>query len=322
MINPNKNLWIWGPIDGRLIYVSYFMIAIQGPLPRLYKYPWSESFFYFIKDKMTFVSDEEEIRESGKKHFKTWILNDKNFERVKADYQKALTDLRNIQSGISKDFLSLLNDGDLFNLYSHWQELYLSFWGVGLVLELANLGGEKILKQSISNKVDNQKTFFSVMEKLSAPERLSFYQEEELDLLKIKNIQKKKKINHLLEKHAGKYFWIRNSYFEQKQLGTDYFRQALNGIKRQKEKIKEIKNLPQKRIDEKRLIIREYKFNKEIVKISQRLSYSIWWQDSRKKEIFIANHYIDLFLKEISKRKRIKFFDLKFYWPAELIGLL
>ena len=322
MINPQKKLWIWGPIDGRPIYISYFMIAIARRLPRYYKYHWPEVLFYFIKDKMTFVSHNQNIRAAGKRHFQAWILNDKNFKKVKADYQKALSELKDFQAEISKKYLSSLSDEDLFKTYCQWQKRYLDFWGVGLVLELANLGGEEILKQRLSQKIKNQKEFVLALEKLSAPQDLSFYQQEELDLLKLKKCQRSKRFDQLLERHTQKYYWIRNSYFEQKQLKADYFKEILSGIKQVRLKMNEIKSLPKKTFSEARLIIKKYQLDKKTIKTAKRLSYSIWWQDSRKKEIFIANHYMDLFLKEISKRKKINFSDLRFYWPTEIIGLL
>ena len=42
----------------------------------------------------------------------------------------------------------------------------------------------------------------AVMEILTAPHEASFYQQEEIDLAKSKN----------LELHAKKYFWLENSY--------------------------------------------------------------------------------------------------------------
>ncbi len=322
MINSNKQLWIWGPIDGRPIYISYFMIAIARYLPRYYRYRWSEVLFYFIKDKMTFISENQNLRAAGERHFKSWILNDMGFKKVKADYQKTLNQLKDFQLKISEKFLSSLNDKDFTQAYSKWQDLYLKFWGVGLVPELANLGGEEILKEALSKNINKQKEFISALEKLSAPENLSFYQEEELDLLKLKKYQGTKEFDKLMKNHSQKYFWIRNSYFEQKDLKPNYFKKILSGIKQVQSKIKEIENLPKKRMADKKSVIKKYQLNKRTIKIAKRLSYSIWWQDARKKEIFIANYYINLFLKEIAKRKRISFFDLRFYWPTELIKLL
>ena len=319
MINPKKELFVWGPIDGRPIYISYFMIAIAKDMPKFYKYKWPEILYYFMKDKMTFISDYTDLRASGKKHFNTWLMGDKNLKKVEDDYKKAVNMLNNFQLKISKKFLSSLNNKNLFNFYNKWQKIYITFWGVGLVPEMANWGGEQILKEELSKEIKNEKEFIKVFEKLSAPEKLSFYQEEELDLLQLKKYEKIKKVNALIKKHAQKYFWIRNSYFEAKLLKEDYFKKRLSEIKIN---INEIRNLPKKIISEKNSIIKRRKLDKKIVKIAKRLAYSIWWQDARKKEIFKANYYIDLFLKEISRRKKISFLDLKFYWPTEISALL
>lgn len=322
MINPKKELWIWGPMDGRPIYTSYFMIAMVDHLPRYYKYSWPESLFYFIKGRMTFISDNKDIRNAGKKHFNTWIMNNKNLKKARTDYKINLSKLKQLQSRFSEKFLSSLNDNVFAATFIRWHKLYLDFWGVGLVPELANLGGEEILKELVYKQIDNKKEARIAFEKLSAPESISFYQEEELALLELKKIKNKKRFEKLIKKHAEKYFWIRNSYFEQKQLGIDYFKKILAGIEEADKNIDEIKNLPEKTISEKRAIIKKYNLDKKTQKTAKKLSFSVWWQDSRKKEIFIANHYIDMFLKEISKRKKIKFLDLKFYWPTEIIRLL
>lgn len=322
MINSQKKLWIWGPIDGRMIYISYFMIGIATNLPRYYKYHWPEILFYFTKNKMTFISNEENVRATGRKHFNTWILNDLNFKKVQIDYKEALNELKNFQIKISEKSLSLLTGKVFADTYNKWHKLYINFWGVGLVPELANLGGEEILKEELSKQIDNQKEFIAALEKLAAPENLSFYQKEELDLLEIKKYQRTKKFNQLIKEHIQQYFWIRNSYFEQKQLRAEYFKEILSGIRQVNQKIKEIKNLPKKIIFQKNQLFKKYKLNVKTIKIVKRLSASIWWQDTRKKEIFIANHYVDLFLKEISRRKKINFSDLLFYWPNEIIKLL
>lgn len=322
MIDPKKELFVWGPIDGRPIYISYFVIATANNMPKLYRYKWPEILFYFIKDKMTFISDYSDLRAVGKKHFNTWLIDDKNLKKVENDYKKAVYKLTNFQTKISSRFLSSLNNKLLAVVYDKWQKLYLDFWAVGLVPEMANWGGEQILKEILHEKIKNEKDFITAFEKLSAPERLSFYQEEELELLNLKKYEKTKDFDNLLEKHAQKYFWIRNSYFEQKELKEDYFKKILSGIPQVDARIKEIKNFPKKVISEKKSIIKKYKLNKKIIKTAKRLSYSIWWQDARKKQIFTSNYFIDLFLKEISKRKKISFLDLKFYWPIEISKLL
>ena len=318
MINPKKELFIWGPIDGRPIYVSYFMRAIASYLPKLYLYKLPEVVFFFIKTKMTFISDFSDLIKCGRKYFNNWIMDDNNFEKVKKDYKNALGNLKELQNKITKEYLDSLSDKELENLYEEWHNLYLRFWDVGLVPELANWGGEQWLKEKLKF-IRNESEFLRVLEKLSAPENLSFYQKEELELLSIKNISDK-----ALEAHSNKYFWIGNSYFEQKILKKDYFKEILSKMDRStiNKRIGEIKGLPENAKNAKEEVFTKYNLDEETRKLSKRLSYSIWWQDARKEEIFIANHYVDLFLKQISNRKKIKFLDLKFYAGEELLELL
>lgn len=324
MISPNKELFVWGPIDGRPIYTSYFMAAIQKNLPA-YGCKWPELILYFIKTKVTGISDFTELRDAGKKSFNRWFMNDKNLRQLKKMYDKKLNNLRGIQGKITLASLNSLSEKKFKNLFLKWRKNYLDYWGIALVPELANWGGEQILKEKLRNIISNESEFFRAFEKLSAPEDYSFYQKEELNLLKIKERQKNKEIfNQLLRSHSKEYFWISNSYFEQKILDHNYFKRRLDEVKNSEARIKigKIRKIPAKTLNQKRLISKEYSLDKDIIKIAKRLSYSIWWQDARKQQIFTANHYIDLFLKQISKRVKIRFLDLKFYSEDEIASLI
>src|SRR3989338_5307384 len=98
MINPNAELFRWGPIPGKPLYVSYFMVSIAETFAQKYRYAWPEIFFYFRGEYMTFICDYSELRESGKNHLKTWILDDKSFERVKQEYHTQLKKLHQVHA--------------------------------------------------------------------------------------------------------------------------------------------------------------------------------------------------------------------------------
>ena len=123
----------------------------------------------------------------------------------------------------------------------------MDYWGIALVPELANWGGEQILKEKLRNIIFNESEFLRIFERLSAPEDYSFYQKEELNLLKIKEKSKNKEIfNQMLNSHSMEYFWINNSYFEQKILNHNYFRKQLKKINESEARIKlgKIKKIP------------------------------------------------------------------------------
>jgi len=322
MINPNHDLFRWGPIPGKPIYVSFFMDSIAHGFPNIYQYRWPEIEFYFIEDKMTFICDYPNLRKSGEKNFNVWVMDDQKFEKTKKNYAKAVKQLLTQNERVKN--LHKLTDLQLLKLYQDWQEAYLNFWDHGLVPEIANWGAEKLLKDKLSAIVKDQADFIRALEKLSAPTQLSFYIEEESDLLKLKGKEKSKEFYELLQKHAQKYFWINNSYFETKVLDEKYFEGRLKEVlvKEAQAKIKTIIAHSQKTKEEKEVIIKEFKLSKDIQKIAERLSYCVYWQDARKGKIFLANHYIHEFLVEISRRKNIVISDLEKYWNREIEELL
>ncbi|PIZ52191.1 hypothetical protein COY27_00995 [Candidatus Woesearchaeota archaeon CG_4_10_14_0_2_um_filter_33_13] len=304
MIDTNKELFYWGPIPGRPIYISYFMESIANRSPKLYKWKWPEFVFYFIKKKMTFICEDEGLRIPGKKYFEHWIMQDDNFNLVKNRYQQAKEKLHNIHHLVKKTHK--LTDEQFKNLFLQWQEAYLTFWDHGLVPEMANWGGEVLLKEKLSKVPKNK--FAYVYEKLTAPKGLSFYQEEELDLLKSNSISE----------HQKRYYWINNSYFDSGIVSVKEFSERLNKVEDKNKEIQRIGILPKKTEEERAKVIKDFNLSLEIEKISNRLSYSIYWQDERKGNIFQTNHFIKVLLTEISRRYNIPVSHLEQYWCWEI----
>lgn len=310
----NENLFFWGPIGGRPIYVSYFMESIAKRSHKIYQYRWPKFIFAFIDGKMTFVCNNDGLVAQGKKYFNNWIMDDIKFTETKDKYKSALLDLRNIEEKITE--LDKLTDSELASLYLDFHEKYLTFWDHGLVPEIANWGGEVLLKDSLKNLSAGD--FTVVYEKLSAPSGLSFYQEEELDLLKVK------KGENSIDEHRRKYFWINNSYLDSLILTNKFFQDRLAEFDKSEvdQEINRINNFIFNSEKEKENYIKKYNLSKDIKKISERLSYCIYWQDERKGNIFKANHYIKLFLEEFSRRYLIPLAYLEQYWCWELPNLL
>ncbi|TKJ17952.1 hypothetical protein CEE44_04820 [Candidatus Woesearchaeota archaeon B3_Woes] len=224
---------------------------------------------------------------------------------------------REFEARVNKG-LSDLSYSELRNLFVEWEKGHLNFWLTGILPELSNWGGERLLKNKI---LDFDKfNFIEIFEALSAPENLSFFQTEELAFMKIKLSDNKEK----LKEHQQKYYWLRNSYGFTKVLDVNFFKKELDKISKQdaKNKINEINNYVDKILQKKKAIIKKYNVNDETVHIAKKLAYCVWWQDFRKQFIFIANHIISCFMKEISKRKKISFKEICYYCGYEIIELL
>ncbi len=199
----------------------------------------------------------------------------------------------------------------------------MSFGGVGLLPEIANFGGESLLRNIVRKKSVVMGAEIGLIEKLSAPDKFSFYTQEEIDLLKLRMIGGKP-LNQSLVKHQQKYFWILNSYYQTKVLSVDYFvkrlkkfsaAQAENKIKALNKQIKTVKFTKAK-------LIHQYSLGKDALRISNKLAHCIWWQDNRKSYIFQTNHVIDVIVNELSRRYDISERDLHYYVFKDILKLI
>lgn len=190
-INPQEELLRWGPIDGKLIYPDFFNVAFI-------KYSkifcsWPDVLWLGFNEQIIAIVSFPALRESGQKNFKRFILDDKNFNKYYKSWQKNLKELLNFQKEITSSNLKKLTNQQLAFSYKKWSKMYLDFWTIGELPEVANWGGEDILKGLLEKSVLS-KDFIFAFERLSAPEDLSFYQRAELDLLKLKKFIKNKKL--------------------------------------------------------------------------------------------------------------------------------
>ena len=314
MINPKAELFKWGPIDGRHIYVDQFALGFLEFPDRL-EGGWPEVIGHLHKDTVLYVIDYNDLRENGKFIFKKYIDNEKEQRKRYKTWQNTVKKLRLMEKTVNKGIKDL-------KLYNKWYNILIDFWMEGFIPELANLGAEQMLKEWIMKH--HKDNFIEIFETLSAPEEYSFFQLEELRFLNTKLIKNKKKQLEELKKHQKRYYWLRNNYAFIKVLDLEFFKKELDkiSIEEAKEKIKEIKNYLTEIKKKKKGIIKKYKINKKVIGLANKLAFCIWWQDYRKKFIFIANHILCNFLKAIEKEKKIPFKELHWYSLTEIKELI
>ncbi|MBU0471999.1 MAG: hypothetical protein KKF89_00330 [Nanoarchaeota archaeon] len=247
--------------------------------------------------------------------FKTYILDEKRCKQVYEKWTKIKNSMVEFITKTTAKKLYEMSSKELVNAMKLFHKFYDDFWAYGLIPEIANFGGESILKQAVEK--NHPKNSIEILEVLSAPEELSFYQLEELELLKLKLESK------TLDKHAKKYFWLENSYGRVKIADIKLFEERINevSIEKAKRKIDEIKSFPERTKKKKEAAIKKYNISPKTQLIGSRLSFSIWWQDYRKQFIFMALHMTSLFAKELEKRYKVSFGDLLLYSKQDLIKL-
>jgi phosphohistidine swiveling domain-containing protein len=323
MINSNKELFKWGPIDGRVIYVDSFLRAFI-PYSKAYVKGWSDAIGYYINDSITFVLDYEHLRNNGGFLFKKYVMNEKILTSEYEKWFKVAKDVDKTAEFVNSSKFSKISETELNKQFKAWIKTHDLFWVTGFLPEVANWGGEKLLKNKLSSLQNlTHEQFIDILEKLTAPEELSFFQKEELEMLKIKSIPSQEQ-EKALQEHQQKYYWLRNSYGFTKVLDVDFFREEINKFSSDeaKKKIESINSFIDKVKENKKISVEKYKIPKNIIGIASKLAYCIWWQDYRKSFIFKSNHILTCFMKEIGKRKEIPFKDMCYYQAHEVFDLL
>jgi phosphohistidine swiveling domain-containing protein len=324
IINPKFKLFRWGPIDLLPIYADYWYKGMPN-FSKEYPPGWSAQLTYFEKEKGQVACQFEDLYGNGEKIFRKHILDDKRFRLNYKKWGNLLKRFNDFKKFSDIGELKKLTDKEIKNQYLGWNKFYGgNFWNIGSLPEVANWGGEQMLERELRNRIKDDKDFYYAFEKLAAPEDISFYQKEELDLLRIKFLKSKKQAEKKLISHQKKYYWLRNSYHHTKILNVRGFKKILDSytLAEARQKIKEISifkiNIKRNKIK----VINEFLLPKAVLKIGQRLSFCVWWQDLRKSYIWQANHIIDNFFKEISRRYKKDLGSLYYYKVNEVEDLV
>lgn len=323
MINPNSELYQWGPIRGRILPLYYYSQAVFKEYPKTYQFFWPETYFIFHKNYITWVNSEAELKKSGRENFYRWMMNKKNRQKVEIAYKKAAKELFVWQIRFSLKYLDSLSDADFLQTFKKWQKLLIQFWVHGAVPEICNWGGEKLVADILTRKIGQSENFNAYYELLTVPAQLSFYQEEEIELLKILQYKRQPDLfQNKLKQHQQKYFWLLNNYYQSKILSLNFFKNKLKVIRDDNDKITSRINQRRLIIKNKTKLIKQLKLNVQERAIIESLDYGICWQDKRKALILQIDYYLDLLLKSIARRTIYSLNELKSFLPAEIIAVL
>ncbi len=322
-INPKKDFFKWGPVNFKIVYASIFFKEILLATRKYYKWPWPPALLIFEKGKSLWIVEEEKLREYGLNYFKKYFLNLDNYKKLWGEWEEWIREHNIFFKKIEKINLKNLNNKEFSKLLKDFQDINKRFWVIVHVPEIANWGGEYLLQNKLEKLFGKEANNY--LEILSAPIKYSFFQEEELDLLKVIN-QKE------LKEHAQNFHWILNSYGGNRILDEKFFKEKLkeltesNPLTRLRtgrtEKIKEIENIIKNNKTRKEDLIKKLKLDKDLVLVSNQLSQSIWWQDFRKGYIWRMQYFWDLFLAETSKRSGWKFSSLQWCFFDELLSIV
>lgn len=290
-IDPTKELLRWGPVPGKFFYMSEFNDACFTRFAaRFAGMGVPNALLVFHEGRFLYVQELAPFREACKTMFTEIMMDNATRSLLFGEWKDAIAAQLIVQNTIDRTSLSSLSDGDFRVLWDEFYEKTIQFWLPTIAAEFGNYGSDQLLEEALALHISDKAEIATAMEILTAPEALSFYQEEEIHLSETSDI----------EAHQQKYYWLKNSYAGSQVLPVEFF------IDRKAELTKNVREHQEQRLIDvkakKQELIARYSIPSDVVKIADVLRMAIEWQDERKKYIFQILHYKDILLKHAAER--------------------
>lgn len=290
IVDPRKEPMRWGPVPGKLFYVSEFSEAGFQHFPKAFPgHAWPNVVILMREGRFLWVNELEAIRRNGRKVFTDWILLSEKRESLYQSWKQDAARLMEYERGLDGERLSKMSNIEFAVTWDTFYRLAIQFWVPTIPAELGNYGSDRLLEEELRPFVPAS-DMISVLEVLTAPEQRSFYQDEEIDLAETDD----------LETHRQNYFWLKNSYASVEELPIEFFAERKDALP------KDFRAQTEKRFAEvrqrKQQAIGRYQIPQPIVHIADALRIAIEWQDERKGMIFKTLHYKDLLLRHAAER--------------------
>ncbi len=319
-IDLTRPLFTWGPIDASMLLITFPTIALCTGTKGRDAYRWPDAYGYLDKEKFVWLNDLATLMRISEKFTRSHILKHDQEKNFLAFWRTTTKRLLDVFQEIDRTELSTLSDVHLTTLYKKLKDAYSAYWIPAGTLEFINLALEQWLRDALEARIVDIEERNRALNILSAPVDLTFYRQEEKALIEIGHLPKPQQ-HAALERHAKHYFWIYNSYLETNVLDVNYFAKELRRLQKDgTEKVYRDITTSKNRIrKEKNGLIKRYlldAFTRRVVRFLER--YTIW-QDIRKKENFLGDHYVSLLLTEIARRKKISVRLARQLMPDELV---
>jgi len=288
-VDPNAELFTWGPVPVQLFYGDAPLSGCASDFKSYgIEYEWPKGLILFKEGRMIWIHEQRDIDTYGAALFRQHFLDIKMRETARARFDSAVEALSAVELKIDQTDLSSLSNTAFLSLWKEFLARLAAFWAHGFPPEMAGYGGLVVLRDQLSAVPLSARD--EMLQILTAPEHMSFYQKEEIDLYSATD----------LAEHARTYAWLTNSYAHVTELTEEYFSERKRGlpanlIEASHERIEKVKA-------EKDTASRLYNLSTETLATAAALCDCITWQDDRKKRIWIYLQYVERILTELTRR--------------------
>jgi len=312
----------WGPIPLRLIPTCQWTPVFIKKNSLLTE-PWPRSYHIYHKGLGLFLCNKAELERVGWKTFQWWINKPFHRRRALKIWRSQITELLCFVTPFTREYIQKLTDKDL---EAHWKELnerIEDFWRVAIIPEIAGYGALPQLQRALRQHGLQQSEIDRSASVLSSADRLSFYQIEERNLLRIYRIRSLQQRAKALEHHALKYAWIGNSYGAPGHVSLPDFQKRFRSARiTWRNKLIFLSRLVKHHELQRSRALRIIQATPELRQIAAGIALCVGWQDQRKGILFQYLSTIDVFINEFAKRAQVprRYFDMA-HWEEVRIRL-
>jgi phosphohistidine swiveling domain-containing protein len=323
MVNPKKPIEQWGPIDAVILYMSFWFHNVGPGITKKWDVSWPELLAYFKDRRITYYWERASMQREGENALRAWLIPKSKFKKIHNEYLKTWKGCLSLEKWIDINLNDVHDKNGLASLVQQTYECFTDFWNVSLIFEESNYAAPRYMEKRLKGKIPPQ-NMANALEVLLTPEKLSFHQQEELELFKLYvKAKNKKQLDVLLGRHTKKWHWVDNSYLGCKHLKPRDFSKRLKGISRSwaKSKIQNIEQYGKNTLKKKQQLVKRFKLGAHMLELAQLISYSIWWQDDRKAKTWQAHSFIEKLAKKTSTLYSMPLKDLALYNAEEFFNL-
>jgi phosphohistidine swiveling domain-containing protein len=321
---------------GHPYFVEYAALAVVSPLKLEFGDCWGKTHGFFQNGMVKFVWSSRQLIKPGIRIINNLLKKD-YLEKKKRKWNLLTKNLVR-QFETNKD-LKGLSDRRLIQRYDEFGKVFLKWWGFGQVAECISYGSEHLLKGKIDEKAMNiittpsEKSYSTIEEEELIRFGIKVMEDKKLRALFAKDpeiiayeLKKFPNFYDMIKEHERKYYWLLNNYSDVAYCDTKYFIVQIRNFITEGSDLKRTLKVLGQRFNsirnERNKLIKELELTDKYKKLIRLVDYFTIFQDKRKAISIEAHHYLNEFLKELSKRTGISKPLLTFSLPTEYSDIL
>jgi phosphohistidine swiveling domain-containing protein len=268
----------------------------------------------YERGQVAAIYDENRLRVLGKIFLEKFLAEPALLEMIKTNFNRKEREIERFFSIISEEEIAALDEKKLTDYYLEFLENYVGLfeWATSaeqMGLYLQDFLGEKALEAARGDRELAQKYFVA----LTTPTKPSFLKQQELELQKI--INEGRNYDELLEQHARRWCWMRNTYGKGIVLEKKFFEEEAK-------RLKEAGGLRMVTEEEaavaKKGVLEEMSASKELRRAVEIAEYYMELHDRRKGAVMRGIYCFEFFFKEFGKRMKLSEREVKALVPEEV----